>query len=286
MMKTTMLIWLITLAFTFCPPHDLNALTVDDLFPTVVYLQREMIATIIIDGIKHEVWVKRSDEEKPKPHWVGLSGTGFLVMRNEGRFLVTAAHMDVEAQATVSSANGLPLTFKLTEFCGSSKQIPWQYHEEADLAVLALKPTKPEIRECFKRHFIGCELIMEDEEAPPRYRDLIVIGFPLKLGIKGRFSPITKESKASSGLLPLNRFDNGKEATFFLLSDPSVAGFSGAPVLYKPGSTFQKGDGLVISKSTKIVGLVHGTISDDTGGKFCAVVPSYCVLELIKQAAD
>lgn len=32
-----------------------------------------------------------------------------------------------------------------------------------------------------------------------------------------------------------------------------------------------------------VVGLVHGTLSDDTGGKMGAIVPSYYILEAIEQ---
>ena len=59
---------------------------------------------------------------------------------------------------------------------------------------------------------------------------MATIGFPLELGVKDKFSPIFKIAHPVSGLFRQPRFDNNIEASFFILDDPSVAGFSGAPV--------------------------------------------------------
>lgn len=42
-----------------------------------------------------------------------------------------------------------------------------------------------------------------------------------------------------------------------------------------------KGGGLVIGGKLRCVGLVHGTLSDNTGGKFAAVVPSIFIFQTI-----
>ena len=64
----------------------------------------------------------------------------------------------------------------------------------------------------------------------------------------------------------------------------SVQGYSGAPAfdLNEPIAT--SGGGAVISggKGVTCLGVVSSTISDNTGGKMAGVVPTKCILELIK----
>ena len=69
----------------------------------------------------------------------------------------------------------------------------------------------------------------------------------------------------SSGLLRLPRFDNRKIGAFFLLDKPSIGGFSRGPVFEFLGA-LSSGGGLTIGGRFACVGLVHGTISDETGG--------------------
>jgi hypothetical protein len=40
---------------------------------------------------------------------------------------------------------------------------------------------------------------------------------------------------------------------------------------------------MVMVPGFKIVGVVHGTISDDTGGKFAAVSPGFYLYELLQE---
>lgn len=117
---------------------------------------------------------------------------------------------------------------------------------------------------------------------PERHIQLTVLGFPKGLGAEGRFSPLSLQTLPASGILTLPGFDNGKKATFFILQNPAMGGYSGAPVidvsLYQFGAVSTTGGG------TRLFGLVHGTLSDDTGGKLAAVVPSAFIIEAIQQA--
>lgn len=110
--------------------------------------------------------------------------------------------------------------------------------------------------------------------APPRYTEVISFGFPLRLGIQKHFSPISTSSRVASGLIDLLRFDNKGISTFFLLDAPSIPGLSGGPVFSVPSYLDPR-------DSLKLIGLVHGVISDNTGGKFAAIVPSYYILKTI-----
>jgi hypothetical protein len=134
-------------------------------------------------------------------------------------------------------------------------------------------------------------LISSEANAPSRDRPLTTLGFPLMLGVAEHFSPISRESKPSSGLITLPRFDTHTPATFFLLADSSIAGFSGAP-LFLTAAPYAMPNGAMVFPETggptstpiRCVGIVHGTLSDDTGGKLAAVTPSAYILETIDKA--
>jgi hypothetical protein len=81
--------------------------------------------------------------------------------------------------------------------------------------------------------------------------------------------------------LTLDRADNKKPSTFFALENPSIGGYSGCPIfdtgirVMGPMTTMD-GSGL------RCHGVMHGTISDETGGKLALVTPSYYLHDLIK----
>ena len=213
-------------------------------------------------------------------------GTGFFVTSSQP-YLVTAAHVAVflspQSTLTIRAHGDKPVTFTLDEFSPGKAELPWHFHPEADVAVLALTITDKTLP-LFQGRFLTDDMIEPEESAPQRERPLVVMGFPLALGTVGRFSPITSEAKTASGLLRLNRFDNKKEATFFVLDKPSIGGFSGAPVYLMPGAYFNGAVMVMPSISTpaKCIGLVHGTLSDNTGGKLAAVVPAAFIVQTIK----
>ncbi len=262
--------------------------SVEEMYSVVVYLhsEKETSRKIDIGGESYEVWVKRPNELQPRPYFEHRTGTGFFVVRGEAYYLVTAQHVANEtsstSQITIKSENDKPYCFSLGELWNQTGPLTWVFHQEADIAVLPLKPSAALIKK-LEGHFLPFRDLNGEEKAPLRERPLTVIGFPLGLGIRDRFSPISQETKPSSGLLRLARFDNRKMATFYILDKPSVGGFSGAPVFMLPSSYFFE-DRMVVSKGVSCVGVVHGTLFDNTGGKFAAVVPSSFVIETIHQA--
>jgi len=220
-------------------------------------------------------------------------GSGSLVVINDRLFLLTAAHvaalMSSEASITIGVENDAARTIGVTDLTGASGEPKWIVHPVADVAVLPLRPTA-ELRTLLASRALPPSVFISQLEAPPRDRPLTVIGFPLGLGVLftgpgGKISPITRESKAASGLLTLPRADTKKPTEFFVLDSPAVGGFSGGPVFILP-SAFSQGAGIVFSAATLFVGLVHGTASDDTGGKFALVVPSAFVTQTLERAYE
>ena len=111
---------------------------------------------------------------------------------------------------------------------------------------------------------------------------MATIGFLLELGVKDKFFPIIKIAHPASGLFRHPRFDNNIEVSFFILDDPSVAGFSGAPV-FKLTSVKV---GVMASKQGAFewVGIVHGIFNDPSGGKFAAILPAFYIAKTIDMA--
>jgi len=155
----------------------------------------------------------------------------------------------------------------------------WTFNKSADIATILLDITS-KIFSFIKT--ISTEIIAQNR-IPLREREVTIIGFPMGLGFEKHFSPISKISKPSSGLLELHRFDNNKLADFFLLDDPSIKGFSGAPVLELP-TQLVYGKESVHIYTIELMGLVHGSMSEENGGGFAAITPSKYIIETIKNS--
>lgn len=218
-------------------------------------------------------------------------GTGFLVEYQAQTFLVTADHvaklMTSKASLTLAGEDDKSQTFGMKDLTSSECEPGWVIHPVADVAVLRLNPNE-KIRAVLAGRGFPTSIFVPKLEAPPRDRPLTVFGFPLGLGAflvgpDRKVSPISVQSKAASGLLTLARFDTKQPTEFFILDSPSVGGYSGAPVLILPAA-YSKGAGLSFSVKTFFVGLVHGTVSDDTGGKFALIVPSAFVTQTLHHA--
>lgn len=217
-------------------------------------------------------------------------GTGFLVGIDDTVYLVTAEHVAAKlkdgAALTYASDGDRPVSHALQVLCGG-RAPSWLRHATADVAVLQLSPPPSVLPELLARS-LSPPLLTSEALAPPRSRPLTTIGFPLGLGVvitgpSGRLSPITRESKAVSGLLTIKRFDTKTPATFFLLDSPSIGGFSGSPVFMTAGAYSDSG-GLALTSSTLCVGLIHGTLNDKGEGRLTAVVPAADIAATLTRA--
>lgn len=255
----------------------------DDLASVVVFLVQERIETVKEGNEEFEVWLSKPGSGKYAPKLQRVTGTALFIADEQRLFLVTASHvarqMSGSALAILRGLKDEPIKLKLTDLSGSAPYA-WKYHPEADVAVLNLQPSQMVIQSYLQKRFLPTYILEDSLKAPARDLPLTVIGFPLGLGTEEHFSPLTLQTRSSSGLLRLSRFDNGVLSTFFICENPSIGGYSGAPCfdisIYKLGAMTTTGEG------TKCYGLMHGTISDQTGGKLAAVVPSKFILDIIK----
>lgn len=243
---------------------------VDELLPAIVYLKQDSAFVIKENG-------QNVKKNKTK------SGTGFLVYTEKNLFLVTASHVAKSMLNTsiliLRDTTGSPIILKTIELVQDTT-LNWTHHKEADVAVLKLNPPVSLINSVLQKRFIPSYIINPEFSAPLRNNILTIIGYPLSLGIGKKISALTLQTHSASDLLELKRSDTNKYSTFFICENPSIGGYSGAPCfdisIYELGAMTSTGNGTIC------YGLMHGTISDDTGGKLSAVVPSKYILELIK----
>lgn len=90
-------------------------------------------------------------------------------------------------------------------------------------------------------------------------------------------SPITFRTTLASGLITQPRADTKTLSAFFFLNAPSMQGASGGGIY---ASVLN--DMLYVGTATKLIGVVHGTTSDETGGKLSMNTPSFYVWELLR----
>jgi len=210
------------------------------------------------------------------------SGTGFLVRTEEKVFLVTAAHvaqaLGSKCKLVMPGADGKAIT-------AMASSIKWIVSDSADVALFQINEDEANLHKMLLNRSVPLHLLSGRPLPPSRDVPLAVMGYPLGLGATGYVSPLSLETKAASGFITLRRFDNRKMATFILLQDPSIGGLSGGPVFDTGKSYFAGGRKMTVREGVSVVGLIHGVISDKTGGKFAAVVPATEIVNLIRSAA-
>lgn len=78
----------------------------------------------------------------------------------------------------------------------------------------------------------------------------------------------------------MSRADTKTLSDFFCLENPSVGGYSGCPVFDLGYST--NGVMQITKERTWCHGIMHGTMSDNTGGKIAMVTPAFYLRDLIE----
>lgn len=257
--------------------------TIDNLAATVVYLYSDTVDRTTIDGVVHEIGIRPVGTERFVPKTSRTSGTGFFVARGNDLFLVTAKHVAASLTpasfATINGPNGEPLTITLEDLTGWHSELRWGNHPTSDISVVRLKPAAP----VFARlagHFLDVEVLQAGTRQLSRDVSLTVLGFPLQIGAAGHFSPVSRETQLASGLLTMK-----DGSTILLLQDPSIGGYSGAPV-FDTGKPLLEGGALGFREAKlACLGVISATLPDNTGGKLAIVVPAAAVLEKLELVA-
>ena len=259
----------------------LQAHSADDLARCVVMLDRPFTETIKVDGRDFEVWLKPPGGKRAMPKLDRHLGTGFLVATDSATFLVTAAHvarrMDRAARRSFASRGGQRVSRRLADLLApGSRQRVWVFHRTADVALARLRPL-PELQ----RRALPAELLVARAKAPSWSLGLLAIGFPLGLASELHFAPIAKRAQAASTIVRFRGEEMDRPASFFLLDQPVVGGYSGAPVFVAPQARLTH-TGKPEAVAARCVGLLSQTISLETVGQFTAVVPSSTIWNLLR----
>lgn len=210
----------------------------------------------------------------PDPNNLGKEeiGTAIFIEKDNSAYLLTAAHvienLNDNAYAIISDTKGIPTKVDLAILLGGSS---FELHSQADLAKAKIVLTKENQPYLEKRCFPYTQIDLS-ENPISKDVELTIIGFPLGLGSTSvKFSPLTYRTYISSPSITLARFDNNTPCDFVILELPTIGGYSGGP-LFDLGYVIH--GGMTTKKEkTLLHGIVHGTISDITGGKLAAITP-------------
>lgn len=205
------------------------------------------------------------------------SGTGFLVTAKDQFFLVTAKHVADSLRVETSEisfrdSNKTAATFKLQEFL--KMPLMTGFNENSDFFILKLESSDSKKLDILKKSSLDFSLFANNRESLDRKIDVLVMGYPLY--DFDNFTPITFKSYFSSSLINVQLPNMPKAFLCYLLENPSMAGFSGGPVFV--GVKDRASTSLT---KTLIAGIVTGTTSDRTGGKFAIITPAFHLLDLI-----
>lgn len=251
---------------------------------TVAFLHRKEPQLLLVEGIQKEVWLKGPGDLAPSQSYLTHFGTGFFVAHSDRAFLVTAAHvaklLGTAFRITLLVPPDSPATYSVAQLVLPNTRPTWYSSAEADVAVLEITTQDPALHAVLRGRFLPSSFLEPALAAPPRSAPLTVLGFPRALGTEGHFSPLSQQTFTSSALLTLP-LETGR-ATCFVLQAPSISGYSGAPVfdfgVYSIGAMTTTGE------AGRCYGLMHGTYSDDTGGKLGVVVPSHFIIRALNSA--
>lgn len=198
-------------------------------------------------------------------------GTGMFVVRGDDLFIITASHVarniNPSSSVILCDSSGAPVKISLASLVAGCA---WKHHPVADISVIQLQIDPA--NQLLQNRFFPYDHMDLTSIAPSRDIELTVLGFPLGLGTVGKFSPLSYRTYAASSLITLPRADTRAPSVFFCLENPSVGGYSGGPV-FDLGYMIV---GLMTQQKEKTMchGFMHGTLSDDTGGKLALVTPS------------
>lgn len=209
-------------------------------------------------------------------------GSGTIIATDYNKYyLLTATHVRKSAKGALQialkvendKANSIPLS-ELT-FLLNSK---WLDHSEADISLIEITPRNQSQINRFSTSSFPISQIPDEAKSISKEVDIMSFGYPIIESLNRHFSPLIFRSKFSSGYITLKRSDTKTLCTFQLLENPSVQGYSGGPIFVDiwGGSAF-----LAMESGTRLVGIMHGTYFDNTGGKLAMVTPSYYIRQLI-----
>ncbi|MCH7964905.1 MAG: hypothetical protein IH852_13315 [Bacteroidetes bacterium] len=207
-------------------------------------------------------------------------GSGTIVNHQNTFYLLTATHIAKKiknnAKIVFRLDNDKPDIVDLIQIVKDNK-LTWDDHSVADISIIELVPHNEKIKKRLETWSFPSNLINNGENLPERAADITFLGFPVLDMKMNHFSPLIFKGYRSSGLITQKRADTNTASDFYYLNVPSIQGCSGSGVYI----SVKNGMYLSFGK-TIMIGIVHGTHGDNTGGKMAAITPSYYIFDLFK----
>ena len=211
---------------------------------------------------------------------LGKVGSGTVIIRNGRYYILTASHhakeLKDDAKVIFRLKGDKPGIFDLLSIT-KDRPTKWTHHPVADIAMIELDAKSNSIKTILEDYAFPGELIHGGKELPQRDADLTFLGYPIVDMEMEHFSPLIFTGYLSSGLITQPRADTKTKCNFFYLNVPSIEGCSGSGVYFSVKKAFY-----MAGKTTLMIGIVHGTYGDSTGGKLAAITPSYYISDLFK----
>lgn len=207
-------------------------------------------------------------------------GTGFFLAKDDSHlFLITANHVTrkFNANTVVSMAGKTNNVIKvpLNQLKNSANIIS---HPTADVSAIAINIAFFNSLNAEVMIYTPSLIDANRINSISRDEELTSIGFPNGLGIGTLFEPFSFRSYPASNIVRNVQLDNGYVSDVFFMENASCGGYSGCPVI----DLGYRVTGLMTQTSkTYIYGVMHGTMSDNTGGKMAVVTPAHYILQII-----
>lgn len=267
-------IGLISLNYSIC--YAGAPTIIDKIGQTTIYIMEQKIAIINKSGREYEVWLKDPKKQTFEPNLNTITGTGFIVVHNGFSYIVTAAHV-----AHATSPDTLFIFNQIHHQGGyntlrqqeKTKKSRWFYHPNADIAIhpFGISRDNTEIK------YIDENLFASDSDEIPIGSKVVILGYPLSLGINDYgVSPLCKNTEIGSWITTINIPGSNPNLKFILLDDSLAQGYSGSPVFTYPEPQ------IGANNKVKLIGIVSGTLSDETGGKITLIVPTSYLREILE----
>ncbi|MFA6247619.1 MAG: hypothetical protein WC615_11810 [Mucilaginibacter sp.] len=213
-------------------------------------------------------------------------GTGTIIKHNNLYYLLTASHvaklMHESAKIIFHVGEDMPGILDLVMLT-KHHELQWLHHPIADLSIIQLIPFNEDTRSRLAKTSFPSSWILPSNVGISNIGDgfdFTYLGYPIvELELK-HFSALIFHSKRTSGLITQNRLEQKNiKCDFYFLDKPSMQGCSGSGVYIsvRNSSMYTAAD------KTYLVGVIHGTQGDDTGGKLAMITPSMYIYDLLAQ---
>lgn len=207
-------------------------------------------------------------------------GTGFFMYKDtQHLFLITANHVASEfndnTNVSMSGKSNNVIDLPLKHLKSSKNVIN---HPSADISAIEINI---QIFNGLNSDVVIYPVNLIDKnkiDKISRDEELTSIGFPNGFGVGTMFEPLSFRSFPASNIIKDVTLNNGYLSDIFFMENASCGGYSGCPVL----DLGYRVTGLMTQTyPTHIYGVMHGTMSDNTGGKMAVVTPAYYILQII-----